>query len=144
MRWSTTCGRRSGTQAWALGLGLLFGATAAPEAPADMSVTVPLDVTLGTPVNLAESFPIVSYRINGTNYDQNDFIKVKLTSTTNLELDAPCTCSVSPQVIEWQVVEYTGAGVQTNDVVFGGLSQTVTPATAVDPTRSLLLYSYFT
>jgi len=50
-----------------------------------MSVTVPLDVTLGTPVNLAESFPIVSYRINGTNYDQNDFIKVKLTSTTNLE-----------------------------------------------------------
>ncbi len=85
MRWSTTCGRRSGTQAWALGLGLLFGATAAPEAPADMSVTVPLDVTLGTPVNLAESFPIVSYRINGTNYDQNDFIKAKLTSTTNLE-----------------------------------------------------------
>src|SRR2546425_5021691 len=111
---------------------------------ADMSVTVPLNVTLGTAVNLAQSFPIISYRINGANYDQNDFIKAKLTSTTNLELTAPCTCPVSPQIIEWQVVEYTGANVQTNDVTFSGLSQLVTPATAVSRSRSILIYSYFT
>src|SRR5207245_10930824 len=67
-----------------------------------------------------------------------------ITRTTHLDVNAPCTCPVSPQIIEWQVVEYTGANVQTNDVTFSGLSQLVTPATAVSRSRSILIYSYFT
>ena len=46
-----------------------------------------MNVTLATPVNLARSFPIVTFRTTGTNFAFDDWLKAKLTSTTNLELD---------------------------------------------------------
>src|SRR2546425_7393427 len=43
-----------------------------------------LDIPI-TSVNLARSFPIVSYRVAGAAYGDNDYLRAKLTSPTNLQ-----------------------------------------------------------
>jgi hypothetical protein len=111
---------------------------------ADMSAVDTLNVNLGTPVNLASSFPIVSWRAAENTFNDQDFYRAKLTSTTNLELSAPASFSAATEMVEWQVVEYTGANVRTGDVSFTNaqLSRTVVLAPAAIPANSLLLYTY--
>ena len=114
---------------------------------ADMDVAPrPHNVTLPIAVDLARSFPIVSYLTTGGNFAFDDFVKAKLTSTTNLALDAPnVPAPTAPLFAEWQVVEYLDADVQTGDVTFlaGEASKTVTPlVAAVNTAKSWLVYSY--
>jgi hypothetical protein len=99
------------------------------------------DVPLAA-VNLSKSFPLISYRTNGSTYDGGDFVRAKLTSTTNLRLlinDADTNAWV-----EWQVVEYIDASVQTGDVFFnsgdGSLTATLSPSLV--PGKSWLIYTY--
>jgi len=102
-------------------------------------------VPLAPAVNLAKSFPIISYRKDGVDWDQDDLVKAKITSSTNLQFDAKCTCPAGPvQVIEWQVVEYQDANVQTGDVTFlaGDGSKTAPLAPAIKTARSWLIYSF--
>ena len=106
--------------------------------------TSPGDATLNetlTGINTAKSFPIVSYRSSETNYDRNDWVKAKITSPTNLELDMYET--VSGAFAEWQVVEYMDAGIQKGDVSFGSgdASQTAS-ISSVDTGKSWLVHSY--
>ena len=96
-------------------------------------------------VNLASSFPLVSYRSGGSNYDCNEWKRAELTSTTNLRVSA--RCGGPNNELQWQVVEFTGASVQSGNVAFlaGDPSKTISPLpTAVDLSKSWLLYTYET
>ena len=108
---------------------------------------LPGNITLGTPVNLTKSFPVISYRLNGATFDNNDFLRAKLTTGSNLQINASAVMGVIPQVVEWQVIEFTGASVQSGDLAFAAadFSKTaVAPGNfaAVVPGRSWLVYSY--
>src|SRR6185369_12135873 len=65
------------------------------------------DVTLPTAVDLSKSFPLVSQRTDGVVFSNNDFVKAKLTTTTNLQLAIAGTPGAA--TVEWQVIEFTGA-----------------------------------
>ncbi len=111
---------------------------------ADLTLGVPFNQAL-TPVNAARSFPIVSYRADGSNINQNDFVKAKITGGgTNLELDFLALNVTTVEIVEWQVVEYQDSVVQTGDLVFTDvdLSLTAPLAPAVNTDKSWLLFSY--
>src|SRR3989475_8076237 len=98
-----------------------------------------LDVPI-TPVNLARSFPIVSYRITGAAYGDNDSLRAKLTSTTTLQITVSAGTGGS---VEWQVIEYTGASVQSGDLSFAATDASLSAAVAaVSVPKSWLLFSY--
>ena len=92
-------------------------------------------------VDTSKSFPLVSARVPGDTYSSNDFFQAKLTSSTNLRLSQGLAAGGG--TVEWQVVEFTGANVQSGDVSFT-TAQTSRTATvnAVDTTKSWLIYSY--
>ena len=94
-------------------------------------------------VSLTDSFPLVTYRKSGTTYIGDNFVKAKITSSTNLQLSLVWIGSPADGVCEWQVVEYTDASVQTGDVSFAS-NQASAPVTipAVDETKAWLLFSY--
>jgi len=102
------------------------------------------NVTLPVAVTLSKSFPIISLRAVDTSYDDNDFIKAKITTTTNLELSASAPTPAGTRVVEWQVVQYQDANVQTGDVLFaGGIGSLPGPlAPAINTSKSWLLYTY--
>ena len=50
-----------------------------------MTTSTSLNVTLTT-VNTAKAFPLISLRTTGATFDGNDFVKARITSSTNLEL----------------------------------------------------------
>ena len=98
-----------------------------------------LDIPIGA-VNLGQSFPIVSYRIAGAAYGDNDFLRAKLTSTTNLQITVFGGVGGS---CEWQVITYTGASVQSGDLSFlAGDSSLSAAVTAVNAQKAWLLFSY--
>ena len=102
------------------------------------TVNVPLSA-----VDVTRSFPIVSYRSQGSTYDGNDFIKSKITSSTNLELSLQVSAGDPLSVVEWQVVSYTSAKIQTGDIAFATTdgSRTAT-LTAVNTAKAWLMFSY--
>jgi len=93
-------------------------------------------------VTLSRSFVIVSYRVEGVTWGADDFVKARLSSETNLEL----TINAVPgaNAIEYQVVEFAGARVQTGEVslLSTEVSTTATLSPSIDPGRSWLLLSY--
>lgn len=108
--------------------------------------SVAMDVTTKnvtiTGVTTSRSFPIISYESKSGNYDATVFIKAKITSSTNLEIsnqqaDANAT-------VEWQVVDFTGASVQTGDIAFanGDSSKTATLSPSITTSNSWLIYTY--
>jgi hypothetical protein len=103
--------------------------------PADTNVPI-------ASVDLTKSFPLVSFRTNGSNFDGGDFIRAKLTSATNLRLLQPDADTNT--WVEWQVVEYLDARVQSSDATIGSASTSVsaTLPQSVDVTKSWLVYSY--
>jgi hypothetical protein len=122
---------------FATGVSVQRGSTTLTGSP----VSVPLAA-----VDLTKSFPILTYRAAGTNVNENDLVRARITSTTTLQLSYLAGVSdTTPQVVEWQVVQYQDARVQAGDVSFGAAATTVgvtLPAPAVDPTKSWLLFSY--
>jgi hypothetical protein len=94
-------------------------------------------------VDTAKSFAIISYRNSGSSYDSNDFVKAKITSQTNLELTTKTLSSSG--IVEWQVIEFANAQVQTGDVSFSTVDGVRTAAmNSVDTGKSWLIYSYKT
>ncbi|MBI3873103.1 MAG: hypothetical protein HY304_08530, partial [candidate division Zixibacteria bacterium] len=93
-----------------------------------------------TGVNLAESFILVSRERNGTTFSSNGFLRSSLTTATNLEM---ALNSGTGGTDDWQVVSFTGASVQRGTLTLASGSLSTTQAiTAVDTTRSFLLFSY--
>jgi len=98
-----------------------------------------LDIPIAA-VNLARSFPIVSYRIAGGTYGDNDFLRAKLTTSTNLQITVFGGTGGS---CEWQVIEYTGALLQSGDLSFAAGDASLSAAVAaVNVSKAWLLFSY--
>jgi len=100
-----------------------------------------LDIPI-TSVNTTKSFPLINYRIAGVTFGGNDFVKAKLTSSTNLNLALGAN-GVATAFVEWQVVQYDYSSVQSGDVTFlyNETSKTAT-ITSVDTTKSWLISSH--
>ena len=103
----------------------------------------PIDVTISA-VTLSKSFPIISMAQGGSTYNADDFMKAKITTTTNLELTMVTFDPSFTGPAKWQVVEFTDASVQTGDLSFltTDLSKTAALSPAVDTSKSLLLFTY--
>ena len=103
--------------------------------PADTNVPIAL-------VDTTKSFPLISFRTNGSNFDGGDFVRAKITSGTNLLLAAPDADTSS--FVEWQVVEYADASVQTGDLFFGSGDASLPDilAAPVDTSKSWLIYTF--
>jgi hypothetical protein len=94
-----------------------------------------VNVTLSPAVDLATSFPLVSYRNSGTGYGEDDYVRAEITSPTTLTLSI--TLAAPNGVADWQVVSFDGASVQSGNASMGGsdtqvtgsLAQSVNPAT---------------
>jgi hypothetical protein len=112
------------------------------------------NVTLGTAVDLTKAFPLVSYRVDGTSFNCNDFVRAELTSTTNLRLSTDSSAAgcgtAAGSILEWQVVEYQDASVRHGNLSFpagsgGGtrLTQTVdlSGQPIADLSKAWLVYS---
>ncbi len=98
------------------------------------------NVTLSS-VNTGTSFPLISLRHDDGEYDDEDFVRAQVTSSTNLQLTV--VDSDATTIVEWQVVEYTDAIVQTGEVTFGNNDSVQTATIAsVDTATSWLIYSY--
>ena len=132
-----------------LGVAVQRGTTTIPVGPNPADVDVPLT----SAVDLSKSFPIVTFRTGGVDFDSSDFVRAKIIEDgTNgtctpaashcLRLYAP---DGSPGTVEWQVVEYQDANVQTGDVTFDSTSGQLSvnaAITSVDTAKSWLVYSY--
>src|SRR2546426_9320829 len=100
--------------------------------------------TVNVPISsvvLTESFPIVTYRKSGTGYGSDDFLRAKITTSTNLQLSL-FNITVFDGVAEWQVIEYTDASVQTGDVTFNSDFSKMVTIPTVDETEAWLLFTY--
>jgi hypothetical protein len=101
------------------------------------SVAVHLPVN----VDLTTSFPIVTYRNTGTTIGVDDFVRAELTGPGQLTLSIALAAPAG--IVEWQVVSFAGATVQSGTVTMSGsaTSVTVTPPHAVTPEATWLLLS---
>ena len=104
--------------------------------------TISENVTLSPAVDTARSFPLVSVRSDGVGYSANDFVRAEITTTTNLLLTMD-VAAVSGDDIEWQVVEYLDAEVQTGNLSFLTTDSSKTDTiTSVDTSKSWLIFNY--
>jgi hypothetical protein len=99
------------------------------------------DIALPQPVDLATSFPVLSFRGSGTFYGVDDTVQARISSPTTL------TLSGSPNAdpaIDWQVVSFETAAVQTGNTVLGPneMVKTVDLEQGFDPDSTWLLFSY--
>ena len=94
-----------------------------------------------TAVDTIRSFPIITCRVSGSSYTNDDFVKARLTSSTNLELTI--NTSNAAGIVEWQVIEFADSRVQSGSLSFGTADslRTVTMS-AVDTAKSWLIYTY--
>lgn len=101
------------------------------------------NVTLGTAVNLSNSWVTVNCRKDGGQYGSDDFVSADLTTTTNLYVDREAGGGNIQQVY-WQVVEYTSSNVQKITATLGaGVdSLNITLGSAVNFNKSMLVGSH--
>lgn len=106
-----------------------------------MSATTKM-VTLPGAVDLAHSFPLVTYRNTGTNCGRDDFVRAELTSPNQLTLSIGLASTGG--VVEWQVVSFAGATVQSETIVMAGNATSATGAlpVAVNPAQTWLIASH--
>ena len=99
-------------------------------------------VTLPQPVDPAKSFPVISARNLGPEFNNKAWVRAKIVNNGQ-QLEITVNSSDGNHYVEWQVIEYSDALVQTGDVSFGTSTGNVSSAvTAVDLTKSWLVYSY--
>ncbi|MBI4719436.1 MAG: hypothetical protein HY763_16695 [Planctomycetes bacterium] len=101
------------------------------------------NVTINT-VDTAKSFVLTSGSESGTGttYNNDDFFRARLTSSTNLEVSG---LGSPTNEASWQVVEYDDASVQRGTGSLTGTSTSTTASiTAVDLAKSIVLLSWKT
>jgi hypothetical protein len=91
---------------------------------------------------LTRSVPLVTFRNSGTVYGLDDHVRAKLTLENELTLEM--YQAFGDGVVEWQVVTFDDAEVQTGDVELAGSALTLATSlgAAVDPAHTWLLFSY--
>ncbi|MEN9328199.1 MAG: hypothetical protein RI947_1007 [Candidatus Parcubacteria bacterium] len=94
-----------------------------------------------TNTDLSKAFPIQSYEITGTDINDDDFIRGRITTNTNYAMTTISTNATS--TLKFEIVEFSDAKVQYGDVSFatGDSSKTAT-ITSVNPSASWLLVNY--
>ncbi len=91
-----------------------------------------------TAVDLTKAFVVMTYENGGSTLSEDDLVLAELTSTTNLQFRN----QGSGPIIDWFVIEYTDAVVQSGTVLLTDLSFSVTDAiTAVDLTKSWMIFT---
>lgn len=99
------------------------------------------NIALSPPVDLEKSFVIINGKENsGGTYDDDDFIRARLTSSTNLEIR---TDNGGGGIECWQVIEYTGASVQRDIVSLADTSVNVDLPRGVNLNQSFVLFSQY-
>jgi hypothetical protein len=100
-------------------------------------------VPIGATVDLSRSFPLVTVRTGGNNFDDDDFVRARFASGSTLDLEATVQ-PVAGGVAEWQVVELDGVAVHSGGAALvGTATSTNVPVQAgTDLSKSWLLYSY--
>jgi hypothetical protein len=100
------------------------------------------NVTLSSPVDLTKAVPMISFSNSGNDYNEDDFIRASLTSSTNLRLNCTTNNGTSDDYVEWQVVEFEDSVVSSGTVV---MDTTETSDTATvscpDTSKCWLIYS---
>jgi len=93
-----------------------------------------------TSVNTSRSFVTVNIRKDGGQYGSDDFVTADLTSSTNIFIDRE-NGGANPQMVYWQVVEWTGASVQkiTATLSAGVDSLAVTLPSSVTKSKTMVL-----
>lgn len=102
--------------------------------------TTRIDLSRQAP--LEHSFPLVTFRNEGSFYGLDDHVRAKLTGPTELTLEMYQASTKG--VAEWQVVTFEGARVQAGDLTIAGSALQVKGplASAIDPARTWLSFSY--
>jgi hypothetical protein len=98
------------------------------------------NITLSPAVNLASSFATVNMSKDGLQYGSDDGMTANLTATNNLYVDR-FTGGANPQIVYWQVIEWTGSVVQkiTATLSAGVDSTSVTLGTAVNKSKTMVI-----
>jgi outer membrane protein assembly factor BamB len=113
-----------------------FGSSVSVQRGSTAVTANPMNVTI-SPVDLSKTFVLASWLKPGAAYGDDDYLRARLTSTTNLELD-PSGGSLDGWA-DWQVITMANATVQSGDVSFAaGDASKVVAVTAVDTTRTFL------
>jgi hypothetical protein len=107
--------------------------------PIDAAVT---RISLPTRVDLAHSFPLVTFRNSGSVYGLDDHLRAELTGPSELTLEMYQASSSG--VAEWQIVSLDTATVQAQTVAVSGTATSIACAleTSVATNKSWLLHSY--
>ncbi|MHC4498061.1 MAG: LamG-like jellyroll fold domain-containing protein [Planctomycetota bacterium] len=101
-------------------------------------------VALSPGVDATKSFPIISHHISGSAYDGNDFVRAKIINN-GADLELWAHFGATPMIVQWQVVQYTDADVQTGDITFLDTDSSKTAdlsADPIDPDKSWLIYTF--
>ena len=93
-------------------------------------------------VDPGRSFVVTSHKVGGWEYDDKTFLQATLTNPTTVHLEFGA--NQDDQSVMWQVVEYSGADVQSGTLTLasGDSARTVTSIDAVDTSKAWLTYSY--
>lgn len=93
------------------------------------------------PVDLGSSFPVFSSRVDGTDFSEDDMVRVELFDD---RLDFTIEDPDTTRSVEWQVVTIPGARVEAGIAVLDDADTVAvaTPTLSVDRTRALLRFSH--
>lgn len=93
-------------------------------------------------VTLANTAVIVSYRSEGNLVNANDYVEAYFTSTTNLRFITREN-AMDTNSIEWQVVEFSNATVQSGSTTFGSSDyEKLQSVSTYDDSKSWLVMNY--
>lgn len=100
-----------------------------------------VQASLAAPVEPEHAFPIISYRNDGSALGMGDLVRAKLTGVNGLQLSAGAAAPAG--TVEWQVVSYADAVVQSGDVAYA-LTETapVVSIPALDQAKAWLIHTY--
>ena len=113
-----------------------FGAGVYVQRGSTAVTAIPMNVTIAS-VDLSKTFVLASWQKVGATYGNDDFLRARLTSTTNLELNQ--NAGAFDGTADWQVITMANASVQSGDVSFLTTDSSKTVAvTSVDTTKTFL------
>ncbi|MGH7313504.1 MAG: PQQ-binding-like beta-propeller repeat protein [Candidatus Rokuibacteriota bacterium] len=116
------------------GVSVQHGSTNVTAAPMNVAIS---------PVNLGKTFVLASWQKPGSTYGNDDVLRARLTSPTNLELTHDTAGSTLDGTADWQVVSMANASVQRGDLSFLSTDASLTvPVASVDTTKSFVVASW--
>jgi hypothetical protein len=106
----------------------------------DAATTINVPVSPG--VNRDLSFPLISVRTDGGNLSEDDFVRARLTTGTNLELTTNLVSNPGGTA-EWQVVELDNVAVRHGDIRLNAAASSVPASVSqFNLQKAWLVYSY--